>query len=100
MTAVRGYWDSTIEHDLTAAGVTAVAIPRTGKSSRARAAIEHAAPFVALIKWWTGCEGRISHLKRDRAWRRTGLRGHQGARTWCGHGVFGHNLIKLTQLQQ
>jgi len=100
ITADRGYWDSHIEQDLTAAGVSTVVIPRTGKPSQARAAIEHADDFVELVKWRTGCEGRISHLKRDWAWRRTRLRNHTGARIWCGHGVFGHNLVKLTQLQR
>jgi IS5 family transposase len=100
VTADRGYWDSSIETDLTAAGVTTVVIPRTGKPSAARAAIEHADHFVDAVKWRTGSEGRISHLKRDWAWRRTRLRGHAGARVWCGHGVFAHNLIKLIQLQR
>jgi IS5 family transposase len=100
VTADRGYWDARIEADLTAAGVTTVVIPRTGKASQARAAIEHADTFVAMVKWRTGSEGRISHLKRDWAWRRTRLRGHAGVRIWCGHGVFGHNLLKLTELQR
>jgi IS5 family transposase len=100
VTADRGYWDSTIECDLAAAGVTTVVIPRTGRSSAARAAIEHADDFVDTVKWRTGSEGRVSHLKRDWAWRRTRLRGHAGARVWCGHGVFAHNLHKLIQLQR
>ena len=100
VTADRGYWDTTIEADLTAAGVTTVVIPRTGKPSQARAAIEHAPAFITAVKWRTGCEGRISHLKRDWAWRRTRLRGHNGARTWCAHGVFAHNLVKINHLRQ
>jgi transposase, IS5 family len=100
LTADRGYWDSTIEADLAATGVTTVVIPRTGKPSTARAAIEHADNFVEAVKWRTGCEGRVSHLKRDWAWRRTRLRGHGGARTWCAHGVFAHNVVKLVQLQR
>ena len=100
VTADRGYWDSTIEADLSDAGVTRVVIPRTGKPSKTRAAIEHAADFVTAVKWRTGCEGRISHLKRDWAWHRTRLRGHNGARTTCGHGVFAHNLVKLIELQR
>jgi IS5 family transposase len=100
VTADRGYWDARVEADLTAAGVTTVVIPRTGKASQARAAIEHADAFVEIVKWRTGCEGRISYLKRDWAWRRTRLRGYTGVRIWCGHGVFGHNLLKLTELQR
>ena len=41
VTADRGYWTPTTESDLTKLGVTAVAIPRTGKPSAARRAIEH-----------------------------------------------------------
>ena len=100
VTADRGYWDSTIEADLADAGVATVVIPRTGKASQARAAVEHADAFIAAVKWRTGCEGRISHLKRDWAWRRTRMRGHNGVRIWCGHGVFAHNLVKLVHLQQ
>jgi len=100
VTADRGYWDSTIEVDLAAAGVATVVVPRTGKPSATRARIEHTDEFVDAVKWRTGSEGRISHLKRDWAWRRTRLRGHAGARTWCGHGVFAHNLVRLVQLQR
>jgi transposase, IS5 family len=100
VTADRCYSDSTIEADLTDAGVTTVVIPRTGKASQARAAIEHADTFITAVKWRTGCGGRISHLKRDWAWRRTRMRGHNGARIWCAHGVFAHNLVKLIHLRQ
>jgi transposase, IS5 family len=100
VTADRGYWDSSIEADLTAAGVVTVVIPRTGKPSKERVATEHADAFTAAVKWRTGCEGRISHLKRDCGWRRTRLRGHNGARTSCAHGVFAHNLVKINQLRQ
>jgi len=100
VTADRGYWDAAIEHDLATVGVATVVIPRTGKPSKARAAIEHRPEFVDAVKWRTGSEGRISHLKRDCGWRRTHLRSHAGVRTWCAHGVFAHNLVKLTRLQQ
>jgi IS5 family transposase len=100
VTADRGYWDPTIEPDLTATGVTTVVIPRSGKPSAARAAIEHADEFIEAVKWRTGSEGRVSCLKRDWGWRCTRLRGHSGARTWCAHGVFAHNLMKLVQLQR
>ena len=99
LTADRGYWDAEIERDLTAAGITTVVIPRTGKPSLARQAIERADSFIEAIKWRTGSEGRISSLKRDWAWRRTRLRDHAGARIWCGHGVFAHNLTKIIQLE-
>lgn len=80
-------------------GVANIVIPRTGKPSQARQAIEQAKPFVDAVKWRTGSEGCISHLKRHWHWRRTRLRTHTGARTWCAHGVFAHNIVKLVQLQ-
>lgn len=43
-------------------------------------------------------EGRINHLKRSYGWNRTELTGITGARTWCGHGVFAHNLVKISTL--
>ena len=100
MTADRGYWDATIEADLTEAGVAPRVIPRTGKPSKSPCRGRTRRDFVTAIKWRTGCEGRISHLKRDWAWRRARLRGHDGARTSCGHGVFAHNIVKLIELQR
>jgi hypothetical protein len=31
-------------------------------------------------------------------WDRTRLDGRQGASLWCGHGVFAHNLVKISAL--
>ena len=52
-----------------------VAIPRRAKVPAARRAIEHARGFRMLVKWRTGCEGRISYLKRGYGWDRTRLDG-------------------------
>lgn len=56
--------------------------------------------FQRLVKWRTGSEGRISCLKRDFGWARTRIDGLHGAKTltWCGHGVFNHNLVKIAAL--
>ena len=40
-----------------------MAIPRKGQLGAARQATGHARGFRRLVKWRTGCEGRISHLK-------------------------------------
>ena len=39
----------------------------------ARREFEHRKAFRAKIKWRTGCEGRINHLKRSYGWNRTEL---------------------------
>jgi transposase, IS5 family len=64
VTADRGYGEARIEADLHALGVRTVAIPRKGQPGPARRLTEHRRSFRTLIKWRTGCEGRIAHLKR------------------------------------
>ena len=64
-----------------------MAIPRASKPRAARRNFEHRQAFRAKIKWRTGSEGRINHLKRNYGWNRTELTAITGARTWCGHGV-------------
>jgi transposase, IS5 family len=98
VTADRGYGEAQVEADLHALGVRTVAIPRKGAPGPARQAVEHRRSFRTLVKWRTGCEGRIAHLKRRSGWDRTRLDGLDGARTWCGHGVFAHNLTKISTL--
>jgi IS5 family transposase len=98
VTADRGYGDASVERDLQALGVRAVVIPRRSKPSAARREFEHRRAFREKIKWRTGSEGRINHLKRSYGWNRTELTGIDGARTWCGYGVFAHNLAKISAL--
>jgi transposase, IS5 family len=98
VTADRGYGEASVEHDLQALGVKSVAIPRKSKPGPARREFEHRRAFREKIKWRTGSEGRINHLKRSYGWNRTELTTLNGARTWCGHGVFAHNLVKISAL--
>jgi len=98
VTADRSYGEPAIDQELEALGVRVVAIPRKAKISPARRDIEHARRFRRLVKWRTGCEGRISYLKHRYGWARTRLDGHDGASIWCGHGVFAHNLVKISAL--
>ena len=96
--ADRGYGQPVVERDLHALGVRTVAIPRQGPISPARKATEHSRGFRRLVKWRTGSEGRISHLKHACSWDRTRLDGRAGAAIWCGHGIFAHNLVKIGAL--
>jgi IS5 family transposase len=98
VTADRGYGEASVQEDLEALGVRHVAIPRRGKPSAARRTMEGQPSFRKLVKWRTGCEGRVSCVKRDFGWNRTRLDTIEGARTWCGHGVFAHNLVKIAGL--
>jgi IS5 family transposase len=98
VTADRGYGEAAVEHALDDLGVAIIVLPTKGKPSAARRAHEKQASFQRLVRWRTGSEGRISCLKRDFGWDRTRIDGLQGTRTWCGHGVFNHNLIKIAAL--
>jgi IS5 family transposase len=99
-TADRGYGEATVDDQLHALGVAQVAIPRKGTPGAARQAHEHTRSFRRLVKWRTGSEGRISHLKHRYGWDRTRMDGIDGARIWCGQGVFAHNLVKISGLLQ
>jgi IS5 family transposase len=96
--ADRGYGEASVERDLHRLGVRSVAIPRKGKPSAARCEVERRRAFRDEVKWRTGSEGRVNHLKSSYGWDRTELTGIMGARTWCGQGVFAHNLIKISAL--
>ncbi len=98
VTADRGYGQASVEARLHALGVRSVAIPRVSKPNTARREFEHRKAFRNKVKWRTGSEGRINHIKRSYVWNRTELTGIDGARTWCGHGVFAHNLVKISTL--
>ncbi len=97
-TADRGYGETAVDDQLHALGVQNIAIPRKGQPSAARRAHEHTRSFRRLVKWRTGSEGRISHLKHRYGWDRTLMDGIDGARIWCGQGVFAHNLVKVSGL--
>jgi IS5 family transposase len=98
VTADRGYGEAAVERDLHDLGVRSIAIPRKSKPGAARREFEHRRAFRDKVKWRTGSEGRINHVQRSYGWNRTELTTIQGARTWCGHGVFAHNLVKIGAL--
>jgi IS5 family transposase len=97
-TADRGYGEAKVEAELHALGVQHVAIPRKGRPGAQRQAVESSRRFRKLIKWRTGSEGRISHLKHSWGWERTRLDGIDGTRSWCGWGVLAHNATKIAVL--
>ena len=98
VTADRGYGEAGVEEDLRDTGVRHVVLPTKGKPTTARRKIENRRAFRKMVRWRTGCEGRISCVKRDFGLARTRIDGLAGARTWCGHGIFAHNLVKISTL--
>jgi IS5 family transposase len=98
VTADRGYGEQGVEDAVRAAGVRHVVLPTKGRPTAARRQIENRRAFRKMVRWRTGCEGRISCAKRDFGLSRTRIDGLAGARTWCGHGIFAHNLVKISGL--
>jgi transposase, IS5 family len=100
VTADRGYGEAKVDADLVALGVKRVAIPRRGKPGAARQHLQRGRAFTRLVKWRTGSEARISHLKRDYGWARTRVDGLAATQAWCGWGVLAHNATKVSALLQ
>jgi len=96
--ADRGYGEQGVEDDLRAEGVRNPVLPRKGRPTIERRKIEKRRAFRQHVRWRTGIEGRISCVKRDFGLNRTRFDGIDGARTWCGHSVFHHNLVKISSL--
>jgi len=100
VTTDRGYGEASVEVGLADLGVETVAIPRKGDPGKARRAVESARGFRTLVKWRTGSEGRVSHLKHDFGFERTMLDGIDGAKTWCRWGLLAHNSVKISTLAE
>ena len=71
-----------------ARGVHTVVLPRQRRHGRTRR-------VRAALRWRTGCEGRISALKRRHGLRRCRYRGLLGMVRWVGLGVIANNLLVL-----
>lgn len=97
--ADRGYGEASLDKELGELGVQTVVIPRKGKPGKARQDLEQSPEFRELVKWRTGCEGRISYLKRRYGWDRSLVAGRERTATWCGYGVLAHNLVKVARLE-
>ena len=80
-----------------AKGVKRVSIPNRSSKSPARKREQKKRWFRNGQKWRTGCEGRISVIKRRHGLNRSRYRGDDGMKRWVGLGVIGDNLINISQ---
>jgi transposase, IS5 family len=76
-------------------GVKRVCIPSRSTKSAERKREQKKRWFKQGQKWRTGCEGRISVLKRRHGLRRCLYRGEAGMKRWVGLGVIADNLHHL-----
>jgi IS5 family transposase len=76
-------------------GVERVCIPNRSTKSAERKREQKKRWFRNGQKWRTGCEGRISVLKRRHGLNRSRYKGDDGIKRWVGLGVIADNLINI-----
>jgi transposase, IS5 family len=95
VTADAGYYAQSHERAVHEMGVKWVAVPNRNTKSPERKKLEKSRWFKKAQAWRTGCEGRISVLKRRHGLRRCLYRGVEGMKRWVGLGVLADNLINI-----
>jgi IS5 family transposase len=93
--ADAGFYSAAGEATAKAMGVKRVSVPNRSTKSGPRKQEQKKRWFKKGQKWRTGCEGRISLLKRRHGLNRCRYTGEAGMKRWVGLGVIGDNLINL-----
>jgi transposase, IS5 family len=94
-TANAGYYSRAQEQAVREKGVKWVAVPNRNTTSVERKKKEHSRWFKKAQAWRTGCEGRISVLKRRHGLTRCRYSGVEGMKRWVGLGVMADTLISM-----
>jgi transposase, IS5 family len=95
VTADAGFYSQAQERAVQDKGVKWVAVPNRSTTSAERKKLEKSRWFKKAQRWRTGCEGRISVLKRRHGIGRCRYRGLEGMKRWVGFGVLADNLINI-----
>jgi transposase, IS5 family len=90
-----GFYSAQGEAELQKMGVKWVSIPNHSTKSTERRRHQKRRWFRKGQKWRTGCEGRISVLKRRHGLNRCRYKGSAGMKRWVGLGVISDNLINM-----
>ncbi len=93
--ADAGYYSRANEEGARAFGVKHVSIPNRSTRSEERRKLEKQRWFKHGQKWRTGCEGRISVIKRRHGLQRCRYHGSDGVERWVGLGIIADNLINI-----
>jgi len=93
--ADTGFYSRENEKAAQAMGVKWLAVPNQHTQSAERKRLYRQRWFRRGQRWRTGCEGRISVLKRRHGLRRCLYRGFDGMRRWVGLGVIADNVIQI-----
>jgi IS5 family transposase len=93
--ADAGFYSQAQERAIQEQGVKWVSVPNRSTRSAARKDLEKSRWFKKAQAWRTGCEGRISVLKRRHGLSRCRYSGVEGMKRWVGLGVMADNLINI-----
>ena len=95
VTTDAGFFSAANEAAAHERGVKRVAMPNRSTKSPQRKMLERKRWFRNAQRWRTGCEGRISLLKRRHGLNRCRYKGLDGMKRWVGLGVIADNLINI-----
>src|ERR1700730_17333598 len=95
--ADAGFYSAKNEAAAKAKGVKRVCIPNRSTKSPERKREQKKRWFRNGQKWRTGCEGRISVVKRRHGLGRSRYKGDAGIKRWVGLGVIADNLVNISR---
>jgi IS5 family transposase len=90
-----GFYSARGEKAVQQLGVRKVSVPNRSTKSPERRHLQKSRWFKKAQAWRTGCEGRISVLKRRHGLSRCRYKGDDGMKRWVGLGVISDNLIHI-----
>src|SRR6266404_1428023 len=96
--ADAGFYSAKNEAAAKAKGVKRVCIPNRSTKSPERKRELKKRWFRNGQKWRTGCEGRISVVKRRHGLGRSRYKGDAGIKRWVGLGVIADNLVNISRV--
>src|SRR6266446_2804943 len=96
--ADAGFYSAKNEAAAKAKGVKRVCVPNRSTKSAERKREQKKRWFRNGQKWRTGCEGRISVVKRRHGLSRSRYKGDAGMKRWVGLGVIADNLVNISRV--
>jgi transposase, IS5 family len=97
LAADAGFYSAKNEAAAKTKGVKRVCIPNRSTKSPERKREQKKRWFRNGQKWRTGCEGRISVVKRRHGLDRSRYKGDAGMKRWVGLGVIADNLVNISR---
>jgi IS5 family transposase len=98
VTADAGFFSGANEDAAHAKGVKRVCVPNRSTKSATRKREQKKRWFKNGQRWRTGCEGRISVVKRRHGLTRSRYKGDAGMKRWVGFGVIADTLINMSRV--